>query len=149
MNAAISKIETNQDKAISAWQPSYMDSDATAHMAMNDSVLWVNKKSSNGSIITAKGDVQWAKSEVTSEFQLSDGTGLVRSDWILHFSKMAHNLVSENSPWDDGLTVQITESGCVINMKKILWVSAGVPMECTLSILKSLGRTNSCPGEVP
>lgn len=63
-------------------------------MAMDGTVLSINKESSSSSIGTASGEVAKAKSKGTSEFHLSGGTGPVRLDWVPHIPKIVYNLVS-------------------------------------------------------
>lgn len=71
MIADLCRSEIKQYKAMCDRKTAYVDSGANAHMVMDDSLLPMKMKLSNGSIGTASGEFERAKSGGRSEFQLS------------------------------------------------------------------------------
>lgn len=121
MIAAPSKSGTKQFVAMSAWKGAYVDSGTMAHMAMDDAVLSMNKKLNRRYIGMAGNDVVKAEREGTSDHQLSQETGQVKSGHILHVPNIALNLFSVVGLGDDGHTVQFTNNISVVKMKKTTW----------------------------
>lgn len=78
-----------------------MDSVATAHMVMDDTVLSENKNLSNESTGSAKGKVLRANSAGTSKFSCPWGTGPVSLEQALHVPLFAHCLASVAALWDN------------------------------------------------
>lgn len=123
-----------------AWQSAHGDSDATAHIVIDDFVLSVSKRPSSGSIEMAGREAMNSKRGGTSKFQLSKGKRLVKVDCVLHVPKISHKLVSVSALSDDGHTVQILEIIWVIKMRRNLLELPGVQIGCRLSISKNLGN---------
>lgn len=84
----LSESGTKQDKAISTLQAAYVLSDAITHVAMDDSILSINQELSSGSIGGVWGNILNVKSNGTSEFWLSSGTGLVNLHRVLHSQEL-------------------------------------------------------------
>lgn len=118
MISILFKMETEQDRAMSAWHTASVDSGDTSHMAAYDSILSVNRKPSSGPTATAKSDGVQVKTEGTFKFQLSAWTGPVKLDHVVPFQKYAQNVVSIAFLCDDVITVQFTKYSFVIKMKR-------------------------------
>lgn len=121
MIAAFSKIERKQDRVMPAWNTTYEDSGALAHMVLiDDAVLSmkIKEKLSSASIGKASNEVVNVRREGTSELQLAVGTEPVKLNPVLRVPEIAHNLLSVAALCNNGHSVQDTKNSRVIKMKR-------------------------------
>lgn len=115
MVAVLFQSET-KDLEISTWENAFMDPGVTTHMAMDDSILSMNKNSSSCFIGMAGGKVVEPKRNGTSEVLFPGGTGPINLDHVLNAPMITRNLVPIPCWHDNGHTIQCTKSSCAVKM---------------------------------
>lgn len=142
--AALSKSDTMLQKAMSAWCPAFVDSEATVHIVMKDTVQSMSKNLAVSQLERLLKRKRKRRVKKHSRVSCALGTGQVELDRDLDVSKIVQTLVSVSGLSEDWPTFSLLRAIVSSRWTSKLWKSAKVRLGCMLYTLRMFKTTRYC-----